>query len=107
MNYFRMDILKSHKRDSFYGSLRWQKLRSACGKRDEYVCQMCFNPARGRAKGVADHKLPRKTHPHLEWELSNLWWLCTHCHNSIKQSHERNPDREQIGVDGLKTEWAK
>jgi 5-methylcytosine-specific restriction endonuclease McrA len=106
MNYIRTDGKKPHRKHEFYGSVRWQKLRRACGVRDQYVCQMCGKFCPGRREGVADHKLPRATHPHLEWELSNLWWLCETCHNSAKRKIEwAAQNKPQLGVDGLNDEW--
>jgi 5-methylcytosine-specific restriction endonuclease McrA len=106
MNYFRIDGKKAHKKHDFYGSPRWKRLRHACGVRDKFICQMCEKFCPGRGEGVADHKLRRVTHPELQWELSNLWWLCHTCHNSTKKKIEwAEANKPQLGADGLNEEW--
>jgi 5-methylcytosine-specific restriction endonuclease McrA len=44
--------------------------------RDNYVCQYCGAPATS-----ADHVLPRKTHPHLAFDLDNGKACCKTCQN--------------------------
>lgn len=55
--------------------------RAAVLERDEYTCRSCGAPA-----AVADHVLPRATHPHLAGDVSNGQALCAACHLSKTQA---------------------
>lgn len=72
----------------FFESLPWKKLRYRVFKEQHGRCQCCgrdahdFNPMGGRVKLAVDHILPRKTHPHLALDISNLQLLCFDCNEA-------------------------
>lgn len=105
MTHLRMGWKKPHLKDGFYGSAKWQALRKACAIRDRHTCQKCGKHCAGFREGAADHKLPRRQRPDLAYELANLWWLCTTCHNSLKRLEEMHADKEQVGADGISSDW--
>ena len=47
-------------------------------------CRVCGEPAT-----VVDHVIPHKGDVRIFWDRKNWQPLCTHHHNSLKQSHER------------------
>ena len=47
-------------------------------------CVMCGEPA-----NIVDHKTPHRGDMKLFWDKSNWQSLCTHHHNSAKQSQEK------------------
>lgn len=71
----------------------WYKLavwleRRADQLRREPLCRMCRKKGRITAATIADHVIPHKG----DWVLfiaGELQSLCTNCHNSEKQSEER------------------
>ena len=89
----------------FYSTAKWQALRRTVRLRDRHICQMCQAYCPARNAGAVDHKIPRRVRPDLAYELSNLWWLCTTCHNSTKRTQENNAHKPLIGTDGLNEEW--
>jgi 5-methylcytosine-specific restriction endonuclease McrA len=82
----------------FYKSKEWVRLRRLILIRDNFLCRMCGKFCAKTAH--VDHIKSRKSRPDLAMEPSNLQTLCAHCHNSIKQRHEKNP-RKGVGVDGF------
>lgn len=48
------------------------------------TCRRCNAPAT-----VVDHIMPHKGNMALFWNKANWQPLCSHCHNSFKQSQER------------------
>ena len=91
--------------DGFYSSREWYRLRSKTLKACDYRCAMCSVSVYGKHMAHVDHVLPRRSHPHLQLEPTNLQVLCVKCHNSAKQKHEGNPEMEAIGLDGLPDSW--
>ena len=70
--------------NSFYGSVRWRRLRALvlaeqplCGECEEMPAEMVH------------HILERNNRPDLELERSNLVALCHACHNRIHKSSRR------------------
>lgn len=67
--------------DKFLASYDWKRLRMEALKLHGAKCQCCgASPSTGAVLNV-DHVLPRKTHPHLSLELSNLQVLCGDCNH--------------------------
>ena len=66
--------------DSFYGQSKWRKL-SAVFRQRHPLCCMCEAAGRVEPSRMVDHIKPRKTHPELSYEWSNLRALCWSCHN--------------------------
>lgn len=91
----------------FYQTTAWQQLRRKALKRDRYRCRMCNALVNGKGAAHVDHIIARRKAPDLALSLSNVQTLCTHCHNSIKQSHEAN-DTQAIGRDGfpIGSDWS-
>lgn len=80
---------------AWYHLAKWKHptrgLRMQVLVRDLFTCQMedCGRLCSDTSQLVADHKKPHRGDPVLFWDETNLWTLCLHCHNSIKQAEER------------------
>src|SRR5262245_59912462 len=69
------------------------------------LCAICLKKGTYALGAVVDHILPRDKRPELMWEESNWQTLCLHCHNSTKQSIERNGyDKQSIDDTGWPTD---
>nr|WP_155138256.1 HNH endonuclease signature motif containing protein [Roseibium sp. RKSG952] len=66
----------------------------------EPLCTKCQSEGRVVAATVADHIKPHRGDEALFWDAGNLQSLCTHHHNSWKQSLERRGYSLDIGSDG-------
>lgn len=65
----------------FLQSFEWRKLRMEALKLNGARCQCCgASPANGAVMNV-DHIKPRKTHPELALEITNLQVLCEDCNH--------------------------
>jgi 5-methylcytosine-specific restriction endonuclease McrA len=53
-------------------------------------CVMCLAKAMRKLATVVDHIIRHNGDLKLFWSRSNWQALCQHCHNSTKQSQERN-----------------
>jgi 5-methylcytosine-specific restriction protein A len=73
---------------SWYGGTRWQKLRAQVRVRDRYTCGMCKRLCTGKGEAHVDHKVAHRGNKERFYDESNLWVLCSSCHNSRKQSLE-------------------
>jgi hypothetical protein len=61
--------------------------RAAVNKRDSYRCRAC-----GVTKNLDTHHIkPRRTHPHLKYEVSNGITLCDSCHRKYEGTPCRFP----------------
>ncbi|MBC3540635.1 HNH endonuclease [Rufibacter sediminis] len=72
-------MIRRKKRDDFYNSEAWFRIRYIVLRRDKGKCQLC---GRSRKHGIqlqVDHIYPRSLYPHLELELENLQTLCRPC----------------------------
>lgn len=49
----------------------------------------------GKPASVVDHIKPHRGDTKLFWDKANWQSLCTHCHNSRKQSFERRYDKQE------------
>lgn len=76
------------KRDPFYATAAWQRLRGAALLRDHYLCCRC----RKRPANTVHHIKPREEFPELALDLDNLESLCPRCHN---QAH---PEKGSIRI---------
>ncbi len=67
-----------------YG-LNWPAQRSSAHARDDYCCQICGIPEKGREHDV-HHKIPFRTFPDYQRAnvLSNLITLCHTCHQKAE-----------------------
>ena len=78
------------KKDPFYMSWSWRKIRLLVIQRDEGRCNICgrtINDLRddgvSKVKISVDHIKPRSTHQHLELDVNNLRTLCHDCHEAL------------------------
>nr|DAZ74933.1 MAG TPA: HNH endonuclease [Caudoviricetes sp.] len=67
------------KRDAYYGTVAWRRLREAALIRDHYWCARCGR----RPAGTVHHIVPVTERPDLAMELNNLQSLCRQCHNQL------------------------
>lgn len=92
---------------NFYYTKAWRRLRWAVLVRDGFRCVVCGADVGSRGKARVDHIKPRKTHPHLELEMSNCRTLCAAHDNQAhreKRAHSSGARIERfntpIGNDG-------
>ena len=92
------DATQEHRK--WYKTSRWQKLRLEILTRDHFTCAMCkrvINPYKRGEDGkidpenvlICDHIQPHRGNEALFWDVSNLQTLCKPCHDSPKQSEEK------------------
>lgn len=82
----------STERQRFFSSPTWRRLQHECWKRDDFRCQRCHSPHRGKHKLHAHHIVPWSNSVLLRLALTNLITLCKSCHNWV---HSRqNVNRE-------------
>lgn len=74
---------------AWYGLARWKRLRWKVLLRDLFTCQRCHRIEADTSNLHADHIEPHHGDPVLFWSETNVQTLCTHCHNSAKQTAER------------------
>ncbi len=73
----------------------WQTLRRATLARDGWTCQwpgcgvLLQDGRRHRTAAVVDHREPHRGEWRLFCDMSNLWSLCKHHHDTAKQREER------------------
>ena len=72
--------------DDFYKSARWQRLRAAALRRDNYQCQLEARRGRLVEAEVVHHIFPREQFPEYQWELWNLISITAENH---RQLHEK------------------
>lgn len=70
--------------DAFYKTERWKRLSIRFRKLHPLCCE-CEREGRVTPSKMVDHIQPRKAHPELSLEWSNLRALCWPCHNRIGQ----------------------
>ena len=73
-----------------YKTARWQRLRWSVLLRDLFTCRRCRRLEADTSQLVADHIIPHRGDETLFWNDANLQCLCKSCHDSTKQSEERN-----------------
>lgn len=67
---------KDTETDGFTNDPRWRRLRLVVLS-EEPVCRCCQR----ELSTDVDHIKPRRTHPELAWDRSNLQGLCRSCHS--------------------------
>lgn len=72
------------KKQGFYQSKAWRRLRVQALQRDHYLCQACLRGRRIKKATEVHHIKPVDEHPELALELSNLTSLCWDCHELTK-----------------------
>lgn len=72
-------MFRKRRRDNFYNSAAWFRVRYIALKRDKGKCQLC---GRSRKHGVqlqVDHIMPGSKYPELELDLHNLQTMGRPC----------------------------
>jgi len=90
--------------DPFYQSPAWKAMRARVLREAGYRCELCGADIRGFKANTVDHKVRRRLRPDLALERTNLWALCTHCHNAHKQAAEAT-GRDMLPPSGLPEGW--
>lgn len=72
-----------------YGG-QWAKARAGYLASHPTCVMVLSTGTCGKPATVVDHVVPHKGNQSLLWDKGNWAALCQHCHNSIKQSLERN-----------------
>jgi 5-methylcytosine-specific restriction enzyme A len=79
---------------SNYKTQRWRRLRWQVLLDSLFTCARCGVMLGERTSLlVADHVRPHRGDEALFWDRANLQCLCKPCHDSAKQSEERQPGR--------------
>jgi len=88
------------KRNPFYESPRWRKLREQIRRRDNFTCRVCGVQSR---RVVVDHIVPLRVRPDLGLHPANLQLLCPACHGGAKRAAELSAKRgeAETGLDGF------
>ncbi len=81
--------------NEFYRTKRWRKFRAYL-KRKYPLCIECLEHGRYTPSKHFDHRKPRRTHPELAFDESNIDPLCASHHNS-KSAREGQEQRRQAG----------
>ena len=74
----------SLKKQGFYQSRAWRRVRRRALIRDKWLCQDCLEKKRIIAATEVHHVVPLEDAPELGLELSNLRSLCWWCHEATK-----------------------
>lgn len=67
--------------DAFLRSFEWRRVRMQVLIRDGASCKCCGADRSDGVKMHVDHIKPRRTHPQLALDLSNLQVLCEACNH--------------------------
>lgn len=81
--------------DAFLQSFEWRQLRWKFLQKHESRCQDCGRTPRDGIVINVDHVQPRKTHPHLALDPSNLQVLCNECNHGKGNSQPSAAARAQ------------
>ncbi len=73
----KIDVTSSE----FLSSFEWRSVRMMALKKHGAVCQCCGASPKTGAVMHVDHIKPRKTHPKLALDVSNLQVLCDQCNH--------------------------
>lgn len=68
---------------SFYASRRWQRIRQAVLKRDNYLCQNCLRFGIKTQAEHVHHKIHLEDDVTKAFDMDNLISLCRACHNEM------------------------
>ena len=72
------------KKQGFYHTPAWRKLRVLALQRDHYLCQECLRKKRIVKATEVHHIKPITDFPELALSLDNLECLCWSCHEETK-----------------------
>lgn len=90
--------------DPFYRSTKWEHLRAAVLRRDQYKCRECLRYGRHKQAEMVHHAVPRGDFPELQWEPWNLVSLCNACHDRmhLRQNDTLSPDGIDLAMRTLR-----
>jgi 5-methylcytosine-specific restriction endonuclease McrA len=91
---------------AFLESYEWRKLRMVVLKKRGARCECCGHTAKDGVKIHVDHIKPRKHHPELALEESNLQILCEVC-NHGKGNWDDTDWRNHLQPDRYEPIWSK
>lgn len=77
------------KKQGFYQSVAWRRIRQLALHRDHYLCQECLRNGRIRNATEVHHIKPLEEHPGLALDLDNLKSLCWDCHEATKSREKK------------------
>lgn len=87
-----------------YNDPRWEGLRRATFRRDNYTCvrcgALCIGRKRGKRSPACDHITAHRGNTSLFFDPSNLQTLCNQCHSTGKQIEERRGYSIETDGDG-------
>jgi 5-methylcytosine-specific restriction endonuclease McrA len=72
------------KKQGFYHTPAWRRLRVVALQRDHYQCQHCLRRSVIRTATEVHHIKPLEEYPDLALDLDNLDSLCRSCHEDTK-----------------------
>lgn len=72
------------KKQGFYHTTAWRRIRLLALQRDNYLCQECLRKKRITKATEVHHLRPIADFPALALDLSNLESLCWDCHEQTK-----------------------
>ena len=72
------------KKQGFYHSPAWRRIRVLALQRDNYLCQVCLKKGVIKKATEVHHIRPIAKQPELALELENLQSLCWWCHEATK-----------------------
>lgn len=75
----------SLKKQGFYHTTAWRRVRLLALQRDNYLCQECLRKKKITPATEVHHVLELEDHPELGLELDNLTSLCWQCHEDTKR----------------------
>lgn len=81
----------SLKKQGFYHTSAWRRIRLMALQRDHYLCQACLKNHVFTKATEVHHIQPLEDFPSLALELSNLQSLCWDCHEQTKTHGRRSP----------------
>lgn len=86
------------KKDPFYESYEWQRIRFQALLKHGNKCLSCNRDNRSGVVLHVDHIKPRSKYPELELDINNLQVLCGDCNLGKSNSYEtdfRRPERQK------------
>lgn len=73
------------KKQGFYHTPIWRRLRVVALQRDHYQCQHCIRNNTIRTATEVHHIKPLEEYPDYALDIENLVSLCHDCHEATKQ----------------------
>lgn len=86
------------KKQGFYQSQAWRRLRLLALQRDNYLCQECLRKKRITRATEVHHVKPIADFPALALDLDNLESLCWDCHEQTKPRGSKKTTAPSVRV---------